>query len=304
MRAQLHTVNRAKIAARSMSHRLKIRLSSCQEAIAIGLQYRNWHELVSVTEKNSKAVIQCDIDKNFYLETETTAIFRISEHLKIPDRDIQHALAGTRLTGHGQATLTDQIEIRALCFRQTSLPLSIRRHPGEVGIIREAGYDDRIGILKSYGKPTTLITDGSCNSMCGDFEYISPRQGIPLFVPSRLYLPYGQWTESDGSIVLFSRDYKPLWRICQSKEVVRINPWDWINWDQQVWFWDYKNSPFDDEQRHQEEVQRLKEFGVVSLPLLVEALPILILDEKVNKVDGAVNAMERLLEPSEVGEAI
>jgi hypothetical protein len=60
-----------------------------------------------------------------------------------------------------------------------------------------------------------------------DFKVVTPRTPLPDFVPSRLWLPYGYWTLRDGSEVMFSRDYFPLWRIAQGA-VERLDPWLWI----------------------------------------------------------------------------
>ena len=52
------------------------------------------------------------------------------------------------------------------------------------------------------------------------------------FAPSRLWLPYGYWLLEDGSEVIFSRDYLPLWRIV-GDAVERVDPWWWIGGIQQ-----------------------------------------------------------------------
>ena len=59
-------------------------------------------------------------------------------------------------------------------------------------------------------------------------EIIVPRMPLPAFEPMILRLPYGVWTEEDGSRVLFSRDYYPLWRIPPDGHVTPEDPWRWI----------------------------------------------------------------------------
>ncbi len=59
------------------------------------------------------------------------------------------------------------------------------------------------------------------------FEVVTPRFPLPDFVPSRIWLPYGVWKLSDGSEVLFSRDYLPMWRV-SSERTERLAPRLWI----------------------------------------------------------------------------
>ena len=56
-------------------------------------------------------------------------------------------------------------------------------------------------------------------------------------------LPYGWWTLADGSEVLFSRTYTPLWHRDPSGVVTRADPSEWIHWTKQSWFFDDSNHP-------------------------------------------------------------
>jgi hypothetical protein len=109
-----------------------------------------------------------------------------------------------------------------------------------------------------------------------DFEFVTPRVPLPLFVPARLYLAYGVWTEADGSKVLFSRDYMPLWRLRDHERPERLSPIEWINYADQSWFWTDANAPWDYPQRIGENIRRLEEFGVRGVPKLAEVLPALV----------------------------
>ena len=73
-------------------------------------------------------------------------------------------------------------------------------------------------ILKKYDGPTQVIADIGPDVVVADNEVVFPKKTLPLFVPARLKLAYGYWTEADGSKVLFSRDYKPLWRLTEGRK--------------------------------------------------------------------------------------
>lgn len=49
-------------------------------------------------------------------------------------------------------------------------------------------------------------------------------------------LPYGQWTCADGRVVLFNRNYSPIWERLPDGTVRRANPHEWIKWTRQSWF--------------------------------------------------------------------
>ena len=98
-------------------------------------------------------------------------------------------------------------------------------------------------ILRSFGRPTTVITQKNVGGVA-DFEYISPRNPPLLFLPLRLYLPYGHWIETDRAKVLFSRDYKPMWRIREGMVVERLNPALWVRFREQVHYWDDNRTPW------------------------------------------------------------
>ncbi len=69
-------------------------------------------------------------------------------------------------------------------------------------------------------------------------EITVPRMPIPKFEPMILRLAYGVWTEEDGSKVLFSRGYYPLWRKSPERHVTPEDPWRWIPHIKTEWFWD------------------------------------------------------------------
>ncbi len=92
--------------------------------------------------------------------------------------------------------------------------------------MRAGGRPSRPAYLRIAGRPSSVVYDSGPET-CADFEVVTPRSPLADFVPSRLWLPYGYWTLSDGSQVIFARDYLPMWRIVEGV-VERLEPWYWI----------------------------------------------------------------------------
>ena len=78
-------------------------------------------------------------------------------------------------------------------------------------------------------------------------------------------LPYGIWRCSDGTEVLFSRRYKPLWSRSPGGAVVAMVGNEWVeNIVDERWFYDDRNQPWDDPATYQRCLQVLKDFGVTA----------------------------------------
>jgi hypothetical protein len=75
-------------------------------------------------------------------------------------------------------------------------------------------------------------------------------------------LPYGWWTLADGSEVLFSRTYTPLWHRDPSGVVTRADPSQWIHWVRQEWFHDDSNPPNRNRQTRERLIAVLARWGV------------------------------------------
>ena len=116
------------------------------------------------------------------------------------------------------------------------------RQRGAVGKLKTVGRNGEAVILRERGRPTYVISHQAISTV-GDFEYVSPRVAPPLFVPMRLYLPYGYWTEHDGSRVIFSRDYKPMWRL-RGRSIERVEPWLRISFVEQTHRWPRGQAPW------------------------------------------------------------
>lgn len=275
MRMHYQNVEIAKSAARKIAGLTELKLSECQSALASSSGYVDWHELEEVSAQASGVNgLRPDY------EMVATLISGLTGKLGAAAGDIQHALSHTPIIPRDW-TLLDRMHLRAAVFRQMDIPDPGRRQPGAMGRFK---YDRRPLILQSFGELTFCVSDGSPSIAMADFEYVSPRTSVPLLIPSRLYLAYGQWTEADGSKVLFSRDYIPLWRVRAGGSVERVSPRLWIDYVEERWFWGDHNSPWDKKLLQHNELARLSSYGVRGVPKLVEILPRLVLSSRNERI--------------------
>jgi hypothetical protein len=90
--------------------------------------------------------------------------------------------------------------------------------------------------------------------------------------------------------VLFSRDYKPMWRIRKGLGVERLNPSLWIRFREQVHYWDAATPWGMVEVRHKMEAL-LAGLGVCCLPIWADILPIVVHDDKLHSFSDALNPL-------------
>ncbi len=149
---------------------------------------------------------------------------------------------------------------------------------------------ERIDEAPANIEPVYLCSDRpDCSPrVLGDFGIatVAHEQIRPLtlviapWVPLRLWLPYGVWQLRDGSEVLFSRDYKPLWRISEG-DVGRMAPWLRIEGIHRETF--FKGSRLEPNWHSDEaigrSVDKLRKHGIRALLRLADALPLLVLQK-------------------------
>lgn len=288
MRIYFSDIERPKRTAKVLSRTTSIQLSKCQHAIARTCGYRDWHELEALYASNQASMLDEEMPREKHIERQVQLAFGLRQELIVNAGDVQHVLAISHLTGSRKPEPQEQLEIRTRLFQKIELPADVgRRKKGEVGTAKGLGPTEQQVILREYGRPTRVITHKSADGGVADFEYKSPRTPLPLFIPMRLYLIYGVWTEADGAEVLFSRDYLPLWRIRQGKMPERLAPWLRIPHVAERWFWDDSNTPWSHPSRYQTEMERLRQYRLPGLPWLVEALPIVVLDDEVRSFKDA-----------------
>jgi len=285
MRIQFSIVSRPKQAAKNLARlSSSLSLASAQAALARALGYRDWHEFSSVRGPDTSVSSQ---------GTEAPRIIgAIADDTRLEDGDIQYALTRARLFGSTPWSLNDQLGLRAKVWRERLFPAPARGKPGTVVRDKAYGSNTRAYLLKG-GRPTTILLDTGLATRA-DFEVTTPRSPLPDFIPSRLWLPYGYWTLVDGSEVLFSRDYLPLWRI-SDRIVERLDPWLWIEGkSEESHFPARGSSRWVDGLAREQALGRLTAHRIAELPRLVDVMGDL-LDLEVDSIrQGAGRMHERL----------
>ena len=151
--------------------------------------------------------------------------------------------------------------------------------PGTIVKVRTGGLAVRRGspayFLGIRGSGVRLLTDAAI-AVALRSQISVPSMPIPAFAPMLLRLAYGVWTEADETRVLFSRDYFPLWRVSPDGEVVADDPWRWVLFVKEEWFWDNGHTPWRSRKKAREVEQRMEDMGVAGMPKLMDAVPILI----------------------------
>ena len=303
MRIYFQELTRAKKAAKSLAASTTgVKLSTAQEVLARITGFRNWHDLT----ENHNAVLPRTVHINRQADPRMSpAIFlslKLSEELGLLFGDALYALAQMDIPGIHLREAQAYEALWLQLFRETQPFPNSKHSPGTVVRIKSEspGCTGQVAILKQYGNATRLITHKSPNSCVTDFEVVFPKKLLPFFIPARLKLAYGYWTETSGSKVLFSRDYKPIWRLTEGRKPERVQPWLWINNVDEQWFWDDSDTPWRSMNRRKEEDLRLRELGITALPRLVEVLPDLVFNDKLNDIGSAVDSMARRQDPGVV----
>lgn len=219
MRIPVFDLKRTKSAAKYLVRVAEnARLSEVHEALARALGYRDWHEL-----QRSRAVPSRPLP-SLTVEAAAQASCTLAEALSIPINEAQYVLSRAGLFGTDPLTLTEQLAICTSAWRRRYADASGRKQPGKV--IRDKATG-RPAYLLVPGRPTFILSDSGVGTRA-DFEVTTPRVPLADFVPAAFWLPYGRWRLSDGSEVLFSRNYFPLWHLAGGR-VERLDPWLWIH---------------------------------------------------------------------------
>lgn len=286
MRLHFPNLSRPKKAAKHLANLLTAPLSRCQSSIARACGYRDWHDLELNHSAGAASPLDQSIPRDEFIQRQADLVLIIANCLDVPDGDAQFALAESHLSGDKLATLEDQIAIRLAIWRRTTLPLTKRRERGATGVLKSPGRNGEVVILRSFGNPASVITNQNVGGVA-DFEYVSPKSPPPLFLPMRLYLPYGYWTEEGGSHVVFSRDYKPMWRLRHGARPERLYPWLWIKWKDQTFLWDDGNTPWANSNMQRKLESFLQKNEIRMLPVLADALPLLVHNDEIKRMSVA-----------------
>ncbi len=294
MRIRFSNMKRPKAAAKQLVQvNPSVKLSTAQEAVASAAGYRDWHELsVSLEDTESG-----DLPASPLIHL----ISRLGSDLGMLFGDVQYALTKARFI-ENLLTLEMQFGLRARAFREFVFGEAGRGKPGTVVKSKARSLSGQIKAgSMGYLLPKTdryrqvlrvLFRDGICS--LADFEVATPRTQLPDFLPARLWLPYGYWTLHDASIVIYNRDYLPLWHVSSTGNITRPEPWYWINGiNQNFNFSEHSGTSgiWSSGRAHDSAVCFLRNHRVLGLPRTVEAFPYLF-EPGVESVKYAVQLLQ------------
>ncbi|MBF0326795.1 MAG: hypothetical protein HQL42_17235 [Alphaproteobacteria bacterium] len=296
MRFHFPNLTRPKKAAKQLSSVFPdIPLSSIQRAVAVACGYRDWHELETGHAAAEPTVMDGHLPEGAFRERGIAMSRSLAGALNVHDGDVQAALPDMRLTGNRPFTRDDHEFIRTACWRAGPLPWQAGRHPGVIFRIKSAGFSKTEPHWWRRSSGGVRYLDHSTdNGVVATFEAVVPRTRMADFVPRRFWLPYGWMDMKDGSRVLFSRDYLPLWRIADGK-VERLKPTTEMHaYRDRQWFRE-GDGPWSYGPAREAAERMLAEYDITALPRLVDVLPILILDEHID-VKGAARVLDGVRE--------
>lgn len=289
MRLTYMNMSRPKRAAKAISKTSKQPLALCQKALAHAIGYRDWRDLERSTARQTVAT---PFNEKEAHDVTISIVASLSEKLLVHSGALLNIIIEYGLIPSIHFDVSTALNIRCSLFERFELPPAGRRQQGAIGKLKSPGRNGETVILRKFGSPARVITHKSANSIVADFEYITPKQPLRMFIPMRLYVPYGEWTEVDGARVLFSRDYKPMWRLREGSAPERVEPWLWIKFIKQNWFWNDGNPPWDVQETYNREMERLNNESIRGTPHLVEALPVVVKQPGVNSFKNAVSVMK------------
>lgn len=280
MRIYFSDLVRPKQAAKYLARAAaELNLATVHEALARALGYRDWHELSIYIQPNSPAATE-----RISLEDVLRIILELADTLALPEAEVQHAVSRARLLRAAPWSIDEHMVLRTSLWRQRVFGPPGRGKPGTV--VRDKAYGSKTPAYLRYpGRPTYLLFDTGFGERA-DFEVATPRSPLPDFVPSRIWLPYGLWKLSDGSEVLFSRDYLPMWRISNHR-TERIAPWLWIkNIVEETHFANSGTATWASGPARERAVSYLQRHHISELPRLTDIMPHLFKPEVNSLPDG------------------
>lgn len=218
MRISFLDLSRPKATAKALaSLSPQLKLCRVQDVLAQVLLYRDWHDLSANGRGNTPATADD--------ATLMHVITGLAAKLDLEAADVQHVVSKARLLSPGALPLETQLRLCTAIWRRNLGALG-RGKAGTMVKVKTHGTVEA-AYLQEAGRPTFLLFDSGLGDRA-DFTVVTPREPPPDFLPSCLWLPYGYWILKDGSEIIFSRDYFPLWRVTDLS-VERLDPWLWIN---------------------------------------------------------------------------
>ncbi len=280
MRIHFSDLVRPKQAAKYLTRgAAELNLATVHEALARALGYRDWYELSISTQPNSPATTE-----HISLDDALRIILELADALALPEADVHHAVSRARLLRATPWSIDEHMVLRTSFWRQRVFGPPGRGKPGT--IVRDKAYGSRSPAYLRYpGRPTYLLFDTGFGERA-DFEVATPRSPLQDFVPSRIWLPYGVWKLSDGSEVVFSRDYLPMWRISNDR-TERIAPWLWIKGIvEEIHFASPGTATWASGSAREKAVGYLQRHRISELPRLTDIMPYLFAPQIESLPDG------------------
>lgn len=284
MRIYFPNLTRPKKAAKRLAALERtLNLASAQGAIAQTAGYRDWNDLEQHYADQQQSVLDEELTEADFHTRSVELTFALAGALAITDGGAQWFLSNLRLTGNRRFSVADHETIRTACWRRGPMPWRGAQHAGAVFSIRESGKHLRRAYLRNIMGGVRAITDISSDSVCADFEASFPRTRMADFIPLRFLLPYGWWRLADGTQVIFSRDYKPMWSVRPGSFPERTEPWLRVNFVEQHWLGgDSAEADWKSDCIGHSTSERFAMFGITGLPILADVVPILVSDAKMD----------------------
>jgi hypothetical protein len=283
-------------AAKMLSQESATSLSQCRETISKAIGYNDYYDL-GQNGPSKLGVNNLATSHSTEAETRITAL--IASQLDVSPVTVHHILANTLFHNGQPPNIDHALKVISGVFERTVLPQQGKRQSGQVGKLKPPGRNGEHVILREFGSATRVMTHKSARVSVADFQYVSPRKPLPLFIPMRLYMPYGILTEDDGSRVMFSRDYFPMWRLRKGKTPERMKPWERIDSFGLTLVLPENAMPWHNSNNFTVCLRFLEQEGIRSFPLSLDALPLIVKDNSVGGFIDAVKALETLNDTSQ-----
>lgn len=241
-------------------------LSIVQNALAKACGYRDFFH----AQNTWGAAVERDYAS---IETQVSVISRLQTNFSLQTGYLLDVLTRTRFFGPDPDPETS-LAVREALFAPL-FPASDRKAIGSPCRIQAQGYKNTRAMVVRRGEGMESRSQAMFDHGIHHFvsrEIPAYRAGR-FFVPLRFWMPYGYWIENDGSKVLFSRDYCPLWKVQEGRAPLRDDPDRWVGWTEQKWFFDEGSFGGETDTVIAKGFEILRDHRVTSVPRLVEWLP-------------------------------
>ena len=242
-------------------------LSACQTILAKATGHRDVHHAQALQARRGHTPIEAPSATRVEI---LTSLVKATGEKPGP---LLNALQQARFFGP-KADPEEALNVRAELFSK-EFPATSPRALGSPCKIKEEGRPVRRALLVSRGEDRHSLCETMTDhgiATCVGFELSQHRTGH-FFIPMRFWMPYGVWTEEDGSKVLFSRDYCPLWNIQEDRAPAQDDPNRAVRFTDQQWFFDEMTFRQPADVARKRGLEILRGYRVVSVPKLVEWLP-------------------------------